>query len=94
MRFRSQVVVTACVAVILGVLLAASPAIAEGDPDNALFEDDFEFLDPSWGEPADNFFVGDGALVLKGFWGQTNGLTRNKGANVQPEQGRRHALRP
>jgi len=82
MRFRSHVVVTAGVAVILGLLLTASPAVAACDPDNAVFEDDFEFLDPSWGAPADNFFVEDGVLVLKGFWGQTNGLTKNEGANV------------
>jgi len=82
MRFRSRVVVSAGVAVILGLLLAASPAFAECDPDNALFEDDFEFLDPSWGEPADGFFVEDGALVIKGYWGQANVATRNEGANV------------
>ena len=82
MMFRSHVVVTAGVAVILGLLLTASPAVAACDPDNAVFEDDFEFLDPSWGAPADNFFVEDGVLVLKGFWGQTNGLTRNEGADV------------
>jgi hypothetical protein len=82
MRFRSHVVVTAGVAVILGLLLAASPAVAECDPDNALFEDDFEFLDPSWGAPADNFYVEDGVLVLKSFWGQTNSLTQSEAANV------------
>lgn len=82
MRFRSRVVVSAGVAVILGLLLAASPAFAECDPDNALFEDDFEFMDPSWGEPSDSYFVEDGALVIKGFWGQANASTKNEGANV------------
>lgn len=82
MRFRSRVVIAACVAVILGLLLAAGPAIAACDPDNALFEDDFEFLDPSWGAPADNFYVEDGVLVLKSFWGQANTLTQNEAANV------------
>jgi hypothetical protein len=47
-----------------------------------LFEDDFEFLDPSWGTPADNFYVEDGVLVLKSFWGQVNSLTANEAANV------------
>jgi hypothetical protein len=81
MSFRSQMV-TAALAVILGLLLATSPALAECDSDNAIFEDDFEFLDPSWGPPTDNIFVEDGVLVLKGFWGQTNGLTLNEAANV------------
>ena len=82
MRFRSRVVVTAGVAVILGLLLAASPAFADCDPDNTIFEDGFEFLDPSWGAQADNFYVEDGVLVLKSFWGQANTLTQNEAANV------------
>lgn len=82
MKFRSHVVVTAAVIAMLGLLLAASPAVADCDPDNALFEDDFEFMDPSWGEPSDAFFVEDGALVIKGFAGMANQLTKNEGANV------------
>ena len=82
MRFRSRVVGTAGVTVILGLLLAARPAVAECDPDNSIFEDDFEFLDPSWGAPADDFYVEDGALVIKRYWGQVNTLTQNEAANV------------
>jgi hypothetical protein len=82
MRFRSRVVVTAGVAVILGLLLAASPAVAECDRDNSIFEDEFEFLDPSWGATADHFYVEDGALVVKSYWGQVNTLTQNEAANV------------
>jgi len=82
MKFRSHVVVTAAVIAMLGLLLAASPAVADCDPDNALFEDDFEFMDPSWGEASDVFFVEDGALVIKGFAGMANQLTKNEGANV------------
>ena len=82
MRFRSRVVGTAGVTVILGLLLAASPAVAECDPDNGIFEDEFEFLDPSWGAPADDFYVEDGALVIKSHWGQVNTLTQNEAANV------------
>ncbi len=82
MRFRSHVVATAGVAVVLGALLAASPAVADCNPDNALFDDDFEFLDPSWGDPDDNYFVEDGVLVIKGFGGHANLSTKNQGADV------------
>jgi hypothetical protein len=82
MRSRSHVVAAAGVAVILGALLAASPAVAQCDPDNAVFEDEFEFMDPSWGDPDDNFYVEDGALLIKSQREQVNFSTKNQGANV------------
>jgi hypothetical protein len=81
MRFRTHVVATG-VAVVLGLLLVPRLAVAECNPDNALFEDDFEFLDPSWGDADDSYFVEDGALVIKGFAGHANLSTKNQGADV------------
>jgi hypothetical protein len=78
MRCRLRAVRAVGVAVICGLLLAASPAYAECDPDTALSEDDFEFLDPSWGTPDDNFTVADGVRVLKSFWGQVNFQTQQQ----------------
>jgi hypothetical protein len=66
----------------LGLFLPANPALAECDPDNAIFEDDFEFLDASWNTPSDAFFVEDGALIIKSFWGNINPQTHNEEANV------------
>lgn len=82
MKSCLQAVGAMAVASIMGLLLAAGPARADCDPDTAIFEDDFEFLDPSWGAPADNFNVDDGVLVLKSFWGNINRLTQNEAANV------------
>jgi hypothetical protein len=65
--------------VIFGLLPAASPAFAECDPETALYEDDFEFLDGSWG---DKLTVEDGVLVLDGGWVQVNFQTHNEAANV------------
>jgi hypothetical protein len=70
------------VALSLGLLLAAAPAAAECDPDNAIFEDDFEFLDASWNNPSDSFYVEDGALIIKSFWGNINPQTQSEAANV------------
>jgi hypothetical protein len=82
MRSRLRAVFAVGAAMLLGLLLAANPAAAECDPDNAIFEDDFEFLDGSWGAPADSFNVEDGVLVLRSFWGQVNFQTQNEAANV------------
>lgn len=79
MKFQSRFV---AVALALGLALAASPAAAECNPDDALFEDEFEFLDVSWGESDDNLYVEDGALVVKEYGGIVNFSTRNEGANV------------
>ena len=69
-------------AVALGLVFAAGPAAAECNPDNALFEDNFEFMDVSWGEPDESFFVEDEALMVKGWREQVNFTTQNEGANV------------
>jgi hypothetical protein len=47
-----------------------------------LFEDDFEFMDVSWGDPDEDFFVEDGALVVKTWREHVNFSTLNEGANV------------
>jgi hypothetical protein len=65
-------------AVIFGLVLPAGQAVAECDPETALYEDDFEFLDGSWG---DKFVVQDGVLVLDGKWIQVNFQTHNEAAN-------------
>ncbi|MGH6737081.1 MAG: hypothetical protein ACRECX_13545 [Methyloceanibacter sp.] len=80
MSFGSRVVTVATLA--LGLFLISSPAVAECDPDTAIFEDDFEFMDPSWGEPSEYVYVEDGSLIIDGFMGQVNFLTQNMGANV------------
>jgi len=79
MKFHARFM---AVAVALGLAFAVSPAAAECNPDNALFEDDFEFLDVSWGEPDDSLFVEDEALLVKGSRQQVNFSTQNEGAHV------------
>jgi hypothetical protein len=64
------------------LMFATGSASADCNPDNAIFEDDFEFMDVSWGDPEDDFFVEDGALVVKNWWEQVNFSTLNEGANV------------
>jgi hypothetical protein len=56
--------------------------LAECDPDSAIFEDDFEFLDASWNTPSDNFYVEDGVLIIKQFWGNINPQTQSEASNV------------
>src|SRR3990172_7003581 len=82
MKSRLHAVYAVGVALFLGLLLAASPAVAECDPDNALFEDDFEFLDGSWGAPNDSIYAEEGVLVIKSFMGAVNFQTKNEAANV------------
>lgn len=73
----------AAVAIAVGLAFSASPATAACDPDTSLFEDEFDFMDVSWGEADDNVYVEDGALVINGFdGGIVNFSTRNEGANV------------
>ncbi len=79
MKFQSRFV---AIALALGLAVAASPAVAACNPDEALFEDEFDFLDVSWGESDDNLYVEDGALVVKEYGGIVNFSTRNEGANV------------
>lgn len=79
MRFQSRFV---AIALALGLALAASPVAAACNPDEALFEDEFDFLDVSWGESDDNLYVENEALVVKEYGGIVNFSTRNEGANV------------
>jgi hypothetical protein len=37
------------------LILATGPAVADCDPNNTLFEDDFEFMDVSWRRPRRRF---------------------------------------
>jgi hypothetical protein len=73
--------IAACAAGATAILLAANPAAAECNPDNAIFEDDFEFMDASWGQPNENVYVEDGAFVIKGSWGQVNLQTTSEAAD-------------
>jgi hypothetical protein len=80
MKFRSSVVASAGVALLFGWLLA-TPAFAECDADNAIFADDFQFLDGTWGDADDNYFVEDGYLVIKAWRAQVNFATKSDAAD-------------
>ena len=82
MRSPLRASYAAGLAVIFGLLLPAGPAAAECDKNDALFEDDFEFFDPTWGNPSDILNVENGVLALKGNWTQVNLQTNNESANV------------
>lgn len=69
-------------AVALGLIFAASPAAAECSSDDAIFEDEFEFMDVSWGDSDDNLYVENGALVMQEYGGVVNFSTLNEGANI------------
>jgi hypothetical protein len=81
MKFRSSVVAGAGAALLFGWLLT-TPALAQCSADNAIFQDDFEFLDGTWGDADDNFYVEDGALVIKQWAGHVNFSTKNDAADV------------
>jgi hypothetical protein len=81
MKSRSLFPSAVFAAALIGLLAGASPVAAECDPDTALYEDDFEFLDASWAQPTDNIYVEDGVLVLKN-WGQVNFQTTSEAADV------------
>jgi hypothetical protein len=66
----------------LALSVAASPAFAECNSDNAIFEDDFEFMDVSWGAPTEAIFVEDGKLIISEYMGIVNFQTQTKGADV------------
>jgi hypothetical protein len=66
----------------LVLLFGAGSARADCNPDTSLFDDDFEFMDGSWGDPSDRFYVEDGAVVIKDWAEQVNFSTQNQGANV------------
>jgi hypothetical protein len=62
---RSRFPLITGIVLVFGLLLTASAAGAACNPDNALYADNFERLDASWGDPDDNLFVEDGVLVIK-----------------------------
>ena len=69
MRVRSGDL-TSAVIVVFGLAIAG-PAAAACDSANALFEDNFESLDPVWGAADNGMSAKDGSLVLKpaaGYW--------------------------
>jgi hypothetical protein len=82
MMFRSRVVACMAAAFALALTVTAGSAFAECDSDNAIFEDDFEFMDVSWGQPSEEIFVEDGQLIIDEYMGIVNFLTQNKGADV------------
>ncbi|HUU65975.1 MAG TPA: hypothetical protein VMW57_01675 [Methyloceanibacter sp.] len=45
MKFHSGFAAGTALAFVVGLAVAASPAFAKCNPDNALFEDNFEFMD-------------------------------------------------
>lgn len=68
----------------LGLVLAigAGSARADCNADNAIYEDEFDFLDSSWGSPTDEINVEDGALVIHGNYGLVNLSTNAETADV------------
>ncbi len=82
MRSLARVLACAIVAGAFSLVGPAGSAFADCNPDNAIFEDDFEFLDASWGDPDYTFDVEDSALVVKGYRSQVNFSTQNDGADV------------
>jgi len=82
MKFHSCAVAETAAVFAFGLFLAVSPAAAECNPDTALFADEFDFMDPSWGEPNENLSVENGALILKGNYGIVNFSTQSEGADV------------
>ncbi len=48
----------------LALFFAAGTARADCNADDALYADDFEFLDGSWGDKNDRFDVEDGTMVV------------------------------
>jgi 3-keto-disaccharide hydrolase len=66
MSFRSRVAAGAGIAAIFGLLMTG-PAFAACNADNSIYEDDFEFLDPSWGEADEHSYVEDGAFVVNAY---------------------------
>ncbi len=86
MRFRSRFLASSVIALVFGLLFSAGPALAACDPDNALFADDFEYFDGTWGEPSDVLFAQDGVMyanVAADSWlAQVNFSTTSQEANV------------
>jgi hypothetical protein len=82
MRSLARVLACAAVAGAFSLFGPAVPAFADCNPDTALFDDDFEFMDASWGDPDDKYAVEDGALVVHDYREQVNFSTQNTGAHV------------
>lgn len=64
------------------VLVANHGASAACDPETALYEDEFDFLDVSWGSADDSILISDGALQIRGSGGVVNLETKTKAADV------------
>lgn len=82
MKFHLRLVASAAAALALGLFLAAGPAAAECDPETAIFEDEFDFMDVTWGDSDDTIYVEDGQFIIKEFGGVVNFSTQNQGGNV------------
>lgn len=68
--------------VALTVLVAGHSAFAACDPETALYEDEFDFLDVSWGSADDSILINDDALQIRGSGGVVNLETKTKAADV------------
>lgn len=64
------------------VLVANHGASAACDPETALYEDEFDFLDVSWGSADDSILISDDALQIRGSGGVVNLETKTKAADV------------
>jgi hypothetical protein len=64
------------------VLVANHGASAACDPETALYEDEFDFLDVSWGSADDSILINDDALQIRGSGGVVNLETKTKAADV------------
>jgi hypothetical protein len=82
MGFRSSVAAATMVLAAFSFVTITGPAYAECDPDEVIFEDDFGFMDVSWGQPSETVYVKDGALIVKDGWGKVNFQTRVDEADV------------
>src|SRR5262249_12659924 len=82
MKFRLCAACVVSAAALSGLVLAAGPAAADCNSDTALFEDDFAFMDGSWGQPDDHLYVEDGVFVAKGGYGVVNFQTTSDAANI------------
>ena len=80
MRCHSRLMVSIG-ALVVGLMLAGRPAVAECNPDTALFADDFASMD-NWGEPSEELFVKNGALFLLHNVGVVAAQIPPEGANL------------
>jgi hypothetical protein len=66
----------------LALFFTAGAARADCNADGALYADDFEFLDGSWGDADDHFYTEGGSAVVKDWVERVNFATQNPGANI------------